>query len=64
MDTSLTVILSLFLLTYAVKVGTYCLNTFYDIAQDLADREKAALEAAKEEEEKNKIPESVKHLYS
>lgn len=57
MDLSLIVLLSGFLFTYSVKVCVYSLNILYNIHCDVSDR-------AKEEENKNKIPESVKHLYS
>ena len=56
MDLSLIVLLSGFLFTYSVKVCVYSLNILYNIHCDANDRAK--------EEDKNKIPESVKHLYS
>ncbi len=64
MDKSLIILGALFLLIHTVKVGIYAIDTFYSISCDMIDREKIAQEEAKEEEEKNKMEESVKHLYS
>lgn len=57
MDKSLVIISSCFLFVYAVNVCINGIDKLYNIAVDIEDREE-------EKEEKNKMPESVKHLYS
>lgn len=55
----LPLILSLvtFLFMYSLKVVIESIGTLYNIYVDAKDR-------AEDEDEKNKMPESVKHLYS
>ena len=57
MDTSLIVLGSLFIFVYFIRTSFDALEITYNILCDINDR-------TKEEEDKNKIPESVKHLYS
>ena len=60
MDLSAIVLLTGFLFVYGIKTCVYSVEVFYNIYCDSEDRKKED----KEEEDKNKIPESVKHLYS
>ena len=60
MDLALILLLSGFLFVYSVKVCIYSVDVLYAIHCDVEDR----IKETKEEEDKNKIPESVKHLYS
>ena len=57
MDTSLIVLGSLFIFVYFIRTSFDALEITYNILCDINDR-------TKEEEDKNKIPDSVKHLYS
>lgn len=57
MDISLIVLGYGFLLMYGLNVVVNGVDILYNIFCDVSDR-------LKEEEDKNKIPESVKHLYS
>lgn len=57
MDVSLIILGYGFLLMYGLNVVVNGMDTLYNIYCDVADR-------AKEEDDKNKIPDSVKHMYS
>ena len=57
MDVSLIILGYGFLLVYGLNVVVNGMDTLYNIYCDVADR-------AKEEDDKNKIPDSVKHMYS
>ena len=57
MDLSLIIIASGFLGMYSLRVISEIIERLYYICCDIEDRKK-------EEEDKNNIPESVKHLYS
>ena len=57
MDLSFIIISSAFLFMYSLSVVINGVETLYNIYCDAKDR-------SEEEEEKNNIPESVKHLYS
>lgn len=57
MELSLIIISSAFLFMYSLKVVIGSIETLYNIYVDAKDR-------AEDEDEKNKMPESVKHLYS
>ena len=60
MDTSLIVLLSVFLLIYAFYVTIQIIDKLYWICDDLNEKDKE-----EKENEKNKnIPESCKHIYS
>ena len=60
MDTSLIILGSLFLLTYFTRTVFDSIEILYNIYTDIEDRQKEH----QEEEDKNKLPDSVKHLYS
>lgn len=57
MDFSFIILSSAFLFMYSLKVVVNGIDILYNIYCDAKDR-------AKEEEDKNNIPDSVKHLYS
>lgn len=57
MDVSLIILGYGFLLMYGLNVVVNGMDTLYNIYCDVADR-------TKEEDDKNKIPDSVKHMYS
>ena len=57
MDVSLIILGYGFLLMYGLNVVVNGMDTLYNIYCDVADRDK-------EEDDKNKIPDSVKHMYS
>ena len=57
MDLSFIILSSAFLFMYSLKVVINGVDILYNIYCDAKDR-------AKEEEDKNNIPDSVKHLYS
>lgn len=57
MELSLILSLVTFLFMYSLKVVIESIGTLYNIYVDAKDR-------AEDEDEKNKMPESVKHLYS
>ena len=57
MDVSLIILGYGFLLMYGLNVVVNSMDTLYNIYCDVDDR-------SKEEDDKNKIPESVKHMYS
>ena len=60
MDTSLIILGSLFLLTYFTRTVFDSIEILYNIYTDIEDRQKEH----QDEEDKNKLPDSVKHLYS
>ena len=60
MDTSLIVLGSLFLIAYITRTAFDSIEILYNIYADMEDRQKER----QEEEDKNKIPDTVKHLYS
>ena len=60
MDTSLVILGSLFLLTYFTRTVFDSIEILYNIYTDIEDRQKEH----QDEEDKNKLPDSVKHLYS
>lgn len=57
MDVSLIILGYGFLLMYGLNVVVNGMDTLYNIYCDVVER-------AKEEDDKNKIPDSVKHMYS
>ena len=57
MDVSLIILGYGFLLMYGLNVVVNSIDTLYNIYCDVDDR-------SKEDDDKNKIPESVKHMYS
>ena len=57
MDISLIILGGLFIGLYGINVIINGVETLYNIHCDIIDR-------ANDEAEKNKIPESVKHIYS
>lgn len=57
MELALILSLVTFLFMYSLKVVVGSVGTLYNIYVDAKDR-------AEDEDEKNKMPESVKHLYS
>ena len=57
MDVSLIILGYGFLLMYGLNVVVNSMDTLYNIYCDVDDR-------FKEDDDKNKIPESVKHMYS
>ena len=57
MDVSLIILGYGFLLMYGLNVVVNSMDTLYNIYCDVDDR-------SKEDDDKNKIPESVKHMYS
>ena len=59
-DTSLIILGSLFLLTYFTRTVFDSIEILYNIYTDIEDRQKEH----QDEEDKNKLPDSVKHLYS
>ena len=60
MDTSLVILGSLFLITYITRTVFDSIEILYNIYTDIEDRQKEH----QDEEDKNKLPDSVKHLYS
>ena len=60
MDTSLVILGSLFLITYITRTVFDSIEILYNIYADIEDRQKEH----QDEEDKNKLPDSVKHLYS
>lgn len=60
MDTALIILLSIFLVIYAIYVANQVIDKLYWICADLNEKDKE-----EKENEKNKnIPESCKHIYS
>ena len=60
MDTSLIILLSLFLIVYAFSVVSHFADRMYWMCVNINEREQE-----EEEKEKNKeIPDSCKHIYS
>ena len=57
MDVSLIILGYGFLLMYGLNVVVNSMDTLYNIYCDVDDR-------SKDDDDKNKIPESVKHMYS
>ena len=57
MDVSLIILGYGFLLMYGLNVVVNSMDTLYNIYCDVDDR-------SKEDDDKNKIPDSVKHMYS
>jgi len=57
MDVSLIILGYGFLLMYGLNVVVNSIDTLYNIYCDVDDR-------SKEDDDKNKIPDSVKHMYS